>query len=134
MGKQKFLKETTSFSLVVLITILLTRIWAISLFYLLEDDSQIAQSIVNDPLHHYHLGLVLIVLAFLLRKYNKAKFLVAIGLGIFLEEWAVFLKDFGLSTNHLYLTKIDFFSIIGLVGLICILSKALYIKMRLEHT
>jgi hypothetical protein len=133
MNKQKFLKETANFSLHVLIIILLTRIWAISLFYLLGNDSQIAQSIVSDPIHHHHLGLALIILAILLRKHRKAMFLAAMGLGIFLEEWAVFLKDIGLNTNHLYLTKIDFFSIIGLVGLIYILSKALYIKMRLKN-
>ena len=133
MHTQQFLKETTNFSLVVLITILLTRVWAISLFYLLGDDSQIARSIVNDPIHHYHLGLALIVLAVLLRKHRKAMFLAAIGLGIFLEEWVVFLKDLGLSTNNAYLTKTDFFSIIGIVGLIRVLSKAFYIKMRLKN-
>ena len=128
-----FLKETSRFSLVALIIILLTRIWAISLFYFLGDDSQIAQGIVNDPFHHYHFGLALIVLAVLLRKHRKALFLVAIGLGIFLEEWVVFLKDLGLSTNNAYLTKTDFFSIIGIVGLIRVLSKAFYIKMRLKN-
>lgn len=130
MTRQKLLQETANISRVVLIAILLTRIWAISFFYFFGENSQVAQNIVNDPFHHYHLGLILIVLAFLLRKHNKAKFLAAIGLGIFLEEWAVFLKDFGLNTNHLYLTKIDFFSIMSLVGLIYVLSKTLYINVR----
>lgn len=130
MRKQKFFDQAAKFSLIVLITITLTRIVAVSFFYFLRDDGQIVQSVISDPIHHYHFGLALIILGIILRKYGKATFLAAIGLGIFLEEWIVFIRDLGLSTNILYLTKIDFIVITGFVGLIYLYSNNLSIKMR----
>lgn len=120
-------KKISSFILIVLIAIIVTRIWSISLFYIFGKDSIAIERIVNDPWHHYQVGLVLIVLAFLLHKLNKARFLSAVGLGIFLEEWPVFLNDLGLGTNALYHTKVDFIAIILIVvffyALTTILSK-----------
>jgi len=130
--QQKNLQNVSRFSLIVLITICITRLWSISLFYIFGKNSQIIERIISDSWHHYQVGLALVVVAFLLRKHRKIKFLLAIGLGIFLEEWPVFLSDVGLNTNHLYHTKLDFISIVFLVGLVYILSKTLYFNINLK--
>lgn len=51
----------------------------------------------------------------------KSEVAFAIGLGIFLEEWPVFLNDLGFKTNNLYLSLTDFGLVFGLVVLIYIL-------------
>ncbi|MDP4010729.1 MAG: hypothetical protein Q8P72_00695 [Candidatus Roizmanbacteria bacterium] len=83
------------------------------------------ERVVSDPWHHYHVGLVLIVLAFFLHKLKSARLLFAMGLGIFLEEWPVFLNDLGFGTNALYHTKIDFIVIIFIVGFFYVLARIL---------
>ena len=114
---------------IVLVTISLTRIWAISLFYIFGKDSPTINRIINDPWHHYQVGLLLVAVALFFGRMKKLKLLFAVGLGIFLEEWPVFLNDLGLNTNHLYHTKIDFISIFALVGFVYILSKTFYSKV-----
>ncbi len=102
--------------LTTLISICVMRIVAISLFYILGENSQVTNNIINDPWHHYQLGLLILLLGFLNKKFEMGKILAAIGLGIFLEEWPVFLSDLGLKTLHIYHTKIDFIGIFLLVG------------------
>ena len=116
-------KKISSFISIVLISIVITRIWAMSLFYIFGRDSLFMERVVSDPWHHYHVGLVLIVFAFLLRKLKRAKLMFAVGLGIFLEEWPVFLNDLGLGTNALYQTWTDFIAIILIVGFFYVLAR-----------
>ena len=132
MIKQKILYNIAKLSPIVLVTISLTRIWAISLFYIFGKDSPTIERIINDHWHHYQIGLVLVVVALLFGRLKRLKLLFAIGLGIFLEEWPVFLNDLGLNTNHLYHTKVDFIGIFTLVGLVYILSKTIYSKVSLK--
>ena len=101
-----------------LVTITLTRLWAVSLFYLFGNNSEFTNRIINDGFHNYQVGLVLFVIGLLFRKFNKSVVITAVGLGIFLEEWPVFLNDLGLKTNSLYHTKIDFISVFTLVAII----------------
>ena len=129
---QKILHHITSISPIVLLTTSLTRVWSISLYYIFGKDSLIIDRIINDPWHHYQVGLLLMSFALLFGRLKKLKTLLAIGLGIFLEEWPVFLNDLGLNTNHLYHTKIDFVSVFAIVGLIYILSKIFYPKVSLK--
>ena len=124
------LENISKLSLVVLATIIATRILALGFFYFSGKDSQIAQSAVNDQLHHYHLGLILILISFLLYKRKYVKFLGAVGLGILLEEWIVVLKDLGVKTGQIYLTVTDFISVVGIVMLVYIFSKILSIKVK----
>ena len=119
------MQKVSSFLLVVLITIVLTRLWAISLFYIFAPDSKIIERIVNDGLHHYQVGLILLSLGYLLRRMYKSKLISAIGLGIFLEEWPVFLNDLGLNTNRFYRTTLDFFLIFGFIGILYVLFSIL---------
>ena len=118
-------KEISSFLLIVLITIVLTRLWAISLFYIFDTDSKTIERIVNDRWHHYQVGLILLSLGYLLRRIHKSKIISAIGLGIFLEEWPVFLNDLGFNTNWLYHTKLDFILVFGFIGVLYVLSSVL---------
>lgn len=130
-NQKSLLRSISKFSLIVLIAITATRIWAIGLFYLFGKNSQIVERIINDSWHHYQIGLLLILIALLLQKFRKS-ITVAVGLGIFLEEWPVFLNDLGMNTNSLYHTKIDFVGVVSLVGLLYILCKTLYSKTILK--
>jgi len=105
------IKKIKSFFKVLLITIVVTRLWSISLFYLFGNNSEIINRIINDSFHHYQVGILLIIVGYLFRKSFKSKIIIPVGLGIFLEEWPVFLNDLGLKTNDLYHSKIDFISI-----------------------
>ena len=122
----------SSFFLIVLATITLTRIWSVSLFYIFGNNSEFTQKIVSDSLHHYQVGLLLLPTSYLLRKILKPRFLSGIGLGIFLEEWPVFLSDIGFNTNGYYHTKFDFILILGLVGLVYILFLAITKKQKYD--
>lgn len=108
--------KVSRFLLIVLISLSLTRIWSVSLFYIFGRDSLFMERIVNDPWHHYQVGLALTILACLLRKWRNRNGLLAIGLGIFLEEWPVFLNDLGLPTIHFYHSKFDFILAFSLIG------------------
>lgn len=125
----ELLKTISSLTLIVVVTICLTRIWSISLYYIFGKDSLTIEKIINDPWHHYQVGLMLMVIALLFGRLKRFKLIFAIGLGIFLEEWPVFLNDLGLNSNNLYHTKVDFISIIVFVGLVYILSKTFYSKV-----
>ena len=129
---QKILQYITNISPIILLTISLTRVWSISLYYIFGKDSLTIDRIINDPWHHYQVGIIIAVVALLFGRLKKFKTLLAIGLGIFLEEWPVFLNDLGLNTIHLYPTKVDFISIFALVGLIYTLSKIFYPKINLK--
>lgn len=114
-------QEISLFFLIVLATIVLTRIWSMSLFYIFGNDSEFTQKIVNDSLHHYQVGLLLLPTSYFLRKIFSPRLLLGIGSGIFLEEWPVFLNDIGFKTNRYYHTKLDFILIVGFIGLVYIL-------------
>ena len=116
------MKKISSFLLIVLLTITLTRIWSLSLFYIFGNGGEFIEKIINDPYHHYQVGILRLARAYPLRKLFNPKITAAIGLGIFLEEWPVFLTDLELKTTQYYHTKIDFMVIIGIVGLLYILS------------
>jgi ABC-type Fe3+-siderophore transport system permease subunit len=69
--------------------------------------------------------MVLLLIALLLRKHNRAKFLATIGLGIFLVEWAVVLGDLGFKANHLYNNNIDFVIIASIIGMVYLIYQTL---------
>lgn len=121
LKKQNKINKIKIFFKSLLIAITITRLWAISLHYLFQNNRQIMDRIVNDSFHHYQVGIVFIVASYLFRKKLKPEITFAIGLGIFLEEWPVFLNDLGLTTNKLYLSLPDFILIIGLIVLTYIL-------------
>ena len=122
----------SSYLLVILVVISLTRLWAISLFYIFANNPEFIEKIISDRWHHYQVGIILVLLAYLLRRIQKSKLILAIGLGIFLEEWPVFLYDLGLNTNKLYHTKLDFLLIAGIVFTLYILSRGLARKHHYE--
>lgn len=101
--------------MVLLSTLTATRIWSLSLFYFFGTNSEFTNKIINDPFHHYHIGLLLLLASYPLRKKVEPHTTAAIGLGIFLEEWPVVLSDLGLETNSLYHSGIDYLLIFGLV-------------------
>lgn len=112
----------------------LTRIWAISLTVIFDNESKIYQRILNDSFHHYQIGLLLILYFLLNNKRRKAYQLPAIGLGIIFEEFAVVLGDLGFNTNRYYLKGYDFLFTGIFVLLLYILILRLYIFKRLEKS
>lgn len=121
LKKQNKINKINIFFKTLLIVITITRLWASSLHYLFQNDRSIMEKIINDSFHHYQVGIILIMTSYFFRKALKPEVAFAIGLGIFLEEWAVFLNDLGLKTNNLYLSLTDFGLVLGLVVLIYIL-------------
>lgn len=113
---RRFSKQYKAFFLILLTTITLTRIYSVSAFYILGSNEKMLQRVVEDSWHHYHIGLVVLFLAFLFRKRKIALKITAVGLGIVFEEWPIVLNDLGLKTKDIYHTKIDFIAIIGLVA------------------
>ncbi len=114
LERSKSIKTQTFFK-VLLVTLAITRLWSISLFYLFGENSEFTNRFVNDSFHHYQVGILIIVSTFLLRKVSRPEVIRAIGFGIFLEEWPVFLNDLGLKTNYLYHSKVDFIFIFSLI-------------------
>ena len=127
--QNQFAKVKTFFK-VLLITLTITRLWSISLFYLFGNDSEFTNRIINDSFHHYQVGILLIITSYLLRKMFRPEIMYAIGLGIFLEEWPVFFNDLGLKTNYLYHSKVDFIFIFALIVLVYFLFLRFLIERK----
>ena len=100
----------------------LTRVYSVGVYHLLSLNPKLLQQIIEDQFHHYHIGIIVLVISLALKK--KINFLTAIGLGIILEEWPIVLSDLGLPTKNLYHTKIDF------IVLFIILSLAFFFVSR----
>jgi len=108
MFKLKINKSIVKFFRSVFIAMILTRIWVISLTVIFDKESKIYQRILNDSLHHYQIGLLLILYYLLNKKRRMVYRLPAIGLGIIFEEFAVVLGDLGFNTTRYYLKGYDF--------------------------
>ena len=108
MFKLKINKSIVKFFRYVFIAMILTRIWVISLTVIFDKESKIYQRILNDSLHHYQIGLLLILYYLLNKKRRMVYRLPAIGLGIIFEEFAVVLGDLGFNTTRYYLKGYDF--------------------------
>ena len=104
----KINKNFVKFFRTVFIAMILTRVWAISLTVLFNHETKIYQRILNDSLHHYQIGLLLILYYLLNKKRRMVYRLPAIGLGIIFEEFAVVLGDLGFNTTRYYLKGYDF--------------------------
>ncbi len=100
---------------IIFLTIIITKIWALSLYVIFGTDSNITNSIINDSFHHYQVGLLFILVGFILQRIRKSYFIFCVGIGIFLEEWPVFLADIGFNTKHLYHSGYDLLLVLSLV-------------------
>src|SRR3989338_10056576 len=134
MFKLKINKRIVKFFRSVFIAMFLTRIWAIFLTVIFDNESKIYQRIINDSFHHYQAGLLLILYFLLNKKRRMAYHLPAIGLGIIFEEFAVVLGDLGFNTTRYYLKGYDFLLTGIFILLFYILIFRLYILKRLEKS
>ena len=114
-----------SFFGILIVSYLVTRAWTLGVFLYFGAESEIVKQITRDPWHHYHFAIGLIVLALIFRKKRHAASVLPIGLGIFLEEWPIFLYDLGFQTSKLYLTRVDFVTTLFFIALAIGLSKIL---------
>ena len=107
--------KLTTFWKSLFISVTVTRLVTFALKVTLNTSSPFTERIVGDQLHHYQLGLVLIVFSLFYSK-QRSK-LVPIGLGIFLEELPVVLGNLGLNTTRFYhsVFEIDFVVILGML-------------------
>jgi len=94
--------KTRDFFLLVVETIIATKIWLLSIWFIFRNNPEFLERIITDSIHHYYVGLLLLLLAYPLRTLIKPSILSAIGLGIVWEEWPVFLNDLGLGTVKYY--------------------------------
>ena len=98
----------------------MTRLWALSL-YLVLSPSQLHQ-ILTDSYHHYQVGILLILLAYPLKKIFNPLVMLTIGGGIALEELSVILRELGIRHVIHYQSGLDIFIIITMIGIVYILS------------
>lgn len=116
-------KSKKRFFLILLLTILGTRLYVLSLFYFFRHRHDLIAIIINDPFHHYHLGLLFLLLSFLGPKRIRSLRLTAFGLGIILEELPVLMVNLGLVKTNYYLTGWDLIFSLGIVLFFYLLSK-----------
>ena len=120
--------KVNKFFQTLLIALFVTRILTVGLFFVFKPGSEFIQRIINDPYHHYQIGLVLVVLSLLFRKKSQAYIFSALGVGIFLEELPVVLGDLGFNTSKYYHGGYDFIFVM-------LLTLALYlIVLKLQNT
>lgn len=109
-------KEINKFFLVLTGTVLTTRIWSSSVYIILRNNPQAINRIINDRIHHYHVGLIILLLTYLLRKTtNKSQVFFAVGFGILLEELPVFLNDLGFGLTKFYRSGWDILLVLLLI-------------------
>lgn len=82
-------------------------------------NTKLWQAIISDEFHHYHIGFVLLIIAFLIRKKlpEIKDYLLAIGAGLIIDEWIYVFKFINpqfFSHFHATYTPIRFIS--GLVA------------------
>ena len=71
------------------------------------------QTILNDNLHHYQLGIIIILISFFLlrNRQNLKRFLIALGMGMIIDESMYLLPPLGLTNfthNHIEGTIFEF--------------------------
>lgn len=108
-----FTKKVNPFFAALIISIFTTRLVIALMFLMLAEGSALAERIVTDSLHHYHVGMLLMVSAFFVKRKANKLVLLGAGLGILVEEWAVLFDELGLGTRYLYQSGVDL--IIGLL-------------------
>jgi len=109
-------KKNNIFIKVLFLSILGTRLFSLLVRFILRNNQEIMTKIENDVLHHYHIGLLLLVLIYPLRKVIRPYLLLAIGTGIFIEELAIFFDDLGLKTDRYYHSNIDIVVILVIIS------------------
>lgn len=103
-------------------TMLVTRFITLTKYGIYQENVKVLSRTYNDNFHHYQLGMVLVVLYLLAkRKFSKATYLLAVGLGLIVEEYSVILYQLGIPHFH-YLTvteNIIFVFLCLFVGIFC---------------
>jgi hypothetical protein len=94
--------------LTVSIFVMLVRTLMIFLFPLLLENP-LSHGFVSDNVHHYHIGLILILLGIVLYKKLKRHLLtyLAFCIALILEEYLVIVYELGVRTPYVYLSFTD---------------------------
>jgi hypothetical protein len=90
------------------IFVILVRTLMIFIFPLLLENA-LSYNLVSDNVHHYHIGLVLILLGIGLYKKLQRHFLIylAFCLALIIEEYLVIVYELGVRTPYIYLSFTD---------------------------
>ena len=103
------------FFIILLATVLSTRLWVLSLPFLLSPNH--LQQILTDSYHHYQIGLLLLLFAYPLKQKFNPLIILTIGSGIILEELPVILHDLGISHQIHYQSGLDIAIILIIIGM-----------------
>lgn len=97
-----------AFILATALSMILIRTTLVVLFPLLLSSS-IGYTLLSDNIHHYHVGMALILLSIVFRQRLKGHFLtfVAFCLALLLEEYLVIIYELGVSVPYTYLSFQD---------------------------
>ncbi|MBI3443487.1 hypothetical protein HY008_02355 [Candidatus Woesebacteria bacterium] len=121
-------QKVSRFILLLAVFLFVIRV-SVLLFFSVFGNSSLGAYLVHDSLHHYQIGIVLIILSLILRFLLKKGFswLLPFGLALIIDEHAVFLKDIGLNWPYVYTTPRDTI-IVSLLGILLMLFQFLSAK------
>jgi len=123
------MSTSNKFFKTLIITVILTRVSTASLTFLLGDNIELRSRIIEDPFHHYQLGLILVVIGLLFkRRYQKTFWFIPVGLGIFLEEIAVVFGDLGFGSNSYYHSGWDLLMGLMLIAIFWLITRKVTLK------
>lgn len=105
------------------------RAWVYSFIYLFGN-TDFAYRLLNDSIHHYHLGIVLLPVGviFFGRQHHYIYHLLIFTLALAIEEHAVFLRDIGMAVPYAYMSFYDALIVLSLAA-VCILTPV-FTKVR----
>jgi len=93
-------------------------------------DSALGYAWVSDRIHHFHLGLLVLLAGYGVYRKQRSLFLVflAFGLALIFEEYLVIIYELGISVPYNYLSRTDNVVVYGISGIGVLL--ALFEKMK----
>ncbi|MCH7604811.1 hypothetical protein IID24_02385 [Patescibacteria group bacterium] len=105
------------------------RAWVYSFIYLFGN-TEFAYRLLNDSIHHYQLGIVLLPVGviFLGRQHHYIPYLLIFTFALAIEEHAVLLSDLGMAMSYVYMSFYDVLIVLSLAAA-CILTPV-FTKVR----
>lgn len=108
-------------ALYTLIFLFILRLWLLFFFFVLKNNP-LAVYTLHDSFHHYYIGLSLLVVSLLLKKWLKKYFvfILAISIALVIDEYTLWLDVIGVKLPYIYLSSIDNIVTFGfcLIGLL----------------
>lgn len=96
------------------IFIIVSRLLNVAVIVLFSN-TKFLMHITEDKLHHYHIGIAIIVVSLILKNKLKPYFIFSFtaGLGLLIDEYAKLFSDIGIPLPYTHLSSIDNITILS---------------------